>query len=271
MRNTLAQKLKDLTHAEEVGLYSTNPDQIEMLRSEINLLKIKEEVMWKQRSHSEWLKEGDRNTRYFHCRANQQNKHNYILGLEDEFGIWTKDEDQMGKVTSSYFDTMVTTSNPTGFDEILDGLLPTVTDEMNVSLNKPYNVEEVLKALHQMAPLTAPGLDGMSPIFYKSFWHIVGKEVTEVVLTTLNSGSILESINSTFIALIPKIKDLKKVSDFRPISLCNVVYKLIAKVLVNHLKLILPYVVSDSQSAFLSGRLITNNVLVAFETLHFLK
>ena len=53
MRNTLAQKLKDLTHAEEVGLYSTNPDQIEMLRSEINLLKIKEEVMWKQRSHSE--------------------------------------------------------------------------------------------------------------------------------------------------------------------------------------------------------------------------
>ena len=70
--------------------------------------------------------------------------------------------------------------------------------------------------------------------------------MTEVVLTALNSGSILESINSTFIALIPKIKDPKKVSNFRPISLCNVVYKLIAKVLVNRLKLILPCVVSDS-------------------------
>lgn len=70
--------------------------------------------------------------------------------------------------------------------------------------------------------------------------------MTEVVLTALNSGSILESINSTFIAPIPKIKDPKKVSNFRPISLCNVVYKLIAKVLVNRLKLILPCVVTDS-------------------------
>ena len=66
-----------------------------------------------------------------------------------------------------------------------------------------------------------------------------------------------ESINTIFIALIPKIKDHKNVSDFRPISLCNRVYKLIAKVLVNRLKLILPYVVSDSQSTF--------------ETLHYLK
>ena len=168
------------------------------------------------------------------------------MGLEDDFGIWIEDEDQMGRMASSYFDAMFTTLNPTGFDEILSGLLPIVTDEMNDSLNKPYNAEEVLKALHQMAPLTTPGPDGMSLIFYKSFWHIVGKDVTEVVQIPLNSGSILESINSTFIALIPKIKDPKKVSDFRPISLCNVVYKLIAKVLVNRLKLILPYVVSDS-------------------------
>ena len=111
----------------------------------------------------------------------------------------------------------------------------------------------------------------MSPIFYKSFWHIVSKDVVEVVLSALNSGGIPESQNFTFIALIPKIKVPKKVSNFRPISLCNVVYKLIAKVLVNRLKMILPYVVSDSQSAFLPGRLITDNVLVAFETLHYLK
>ena len=271
VRNTLAKKLKELSQAEESGLYRTKPDQIEMLQSEINLLQVREEAMWKQRSHSDWLKEGDCNTRYFHCRANQRNKHNFIVGLEDELGVWTEDDDQMGRLANSYFDTMFTTSNPTGFDEILSGLIPTVTDEMNNNLNKPYTAEEVLKALHHVAPLTALGPDGMSPIFYKSFWHIVGKDVTEVVLSALKSGTIPDSINSTFIALIPKIKDPRKVSDFRPISLCNVVYKLIAKVLVNLLKLILPYVVSDSQSAFLSGRLITDNVLVAFETLHFLK
>ena len=107
--------------------------------------------MWKQHFHSDWLKEGDRNTRYFHCRANQRNKKNFIMGLEDEFGVWTEDEDQMGRLASTYFDTMFTTSNPIGFDEILNGLVPTVTEEMNNSLNKPYTAEEVLKALHHMA------------------------------------------------------------------------------------------------------------------------
>ena len=177
----------------------------------------------------------------------------------------------MGRLASTYFDSMFTTSNPDSFDEILCGLSPTVTAEMNNNLDRLYIAEEVQRALHQMAPLTAPGPNGMSPIFYKSFWHIVGKDVTEVVLNALNSSFVLDSLNSTFIALIPKIKDPKKVSNFRPISLCYVVYKLIAKVLVNRLKLILPYVVSDSQSAFLLGRLITNNLLVAFETLHYLK
>ena len=99
----------------------------------------------------------------------------------------------------------------------------------------------------------------------------MGGDITNAVLAALNSGIIPTSINTTFISLIPKIQNPKKVSDFRPISLCNVFYKLISKVLVNRLKLVLPYVVSDSQSAFLSGRLITDNVLVAFETFHYLK
>ena len=99
----------------------------------------------------------------------------------------------------------------------------------------------------------------------------MGGDITNAVLVALNLGIILESINTTFISLIPKIQNPKKVSDFRPISLCNVFYKLISKVLVNRLKLVFPYVVSNSQSAFLSGRLIIDNVLVAFETLHYLK
>ena len=92
-----------------------------------------------------------------------------------------------------------------------------------------------------------------------------------MVLKALNTGVVLESLNSTFIALIHKIKHPKKVSDFRPISLCNVVYKLISKVVVNRLKKILAKAILESQSAFLSRRLITDNVLVAFETLHYLK
>ena len=136
--------------------------------------------------------------------------------------------------------------NPSGFDDILKGISPTVTKDMNAGLNHKCTADEVLQALHQMAPLTTPSPNGMSPIFYKSFWHIVGGDITAAILVALNLGIILESINTTFISLIPKIPNHKKVSDFRLINLCNVFYKLITKVLVNRLRLILPYVVFDS-------------------------
>ena len=97
----------------------------------------------------------------------------------------------------------------------------------------------------------------------------MGEDVTTVVLRALNSGIVPKSLNTTFISLIPKIKNPKKVSNFRPVSLCNVIYKSIAKVVVNCLKM--ANSILDSQSAFLLGRLITNNILVAFETLHYLK
>ena len=100
------------------------------------------------------------------------------------------------------------------------------------------------------------------------FWHIVGDNVVSVVLEFLNTSYLLPDLNHTYIVLIPKIKNPVKVSDYRPISLCNVIYKIIAKVLANRLKQVLPHIISPTQSAFVLGRLITDNVLVAYEALH---
>ncbi|XP_028073296.1 uncharacterized protein LOC114275454 [Camellia sinensis] len=87
----------------------------------------------------------------------------------------------------------------------------------------------------------------------------------------LNGVDEISQINHTFIVLIPKIKNPKLMSEFQQISLCNVVYKIIAKVLANRLKEVLPSVISDTQSAFIPDHLITDNALVAFEVFHFLK
>lgn len=91
------------------------------------------------------------------------------------------------------------------------------------------------------------------------------------MLSCLNSGTIPASLNQTYITLIPKSKSPKRVFEFRPIALCNILYKLISKVLANQLKSLLPYVISESQSAFQPDKAISNNILVAFETLHHMK
>ena len=93
-----------------------------------------------------------------------------------------------------------------------------------------------------------------------------------MVLNILNSNMSMVEINKTnIITLVPKIKNPTKMTDFRLISLCNVVYKLISKVLANRLKVILPQIISENQRTFLFGRLITDNVLVAFELMHYLE
>ena len=119
-----------------------------------------------------------------------------------------------------------------------------------------------------MGPTKAPGLDGMNALFYQKFWNIVGNEVIEAMLDFLHIGHMVPDINYTHIVLIPKVKKVKKMANFRPISLCNVIYKIISKVLANRLKLILPQIISPTQSVFVQGCLITDNVLVAYETLY---
>ena len=104
--------------------------------------------------------------------------------------------------------------------------------------------------MFQMEALKALGPDGMPPLFFQHYWKIIGDEMLTTVLDCLNLGSFAQSLNNTFITLIPKVKSPTLVSEFCPISLCNTLYKILFKVVANRLKRILPNLISESQSAF---------------------
>jgi hypothetical protein len=133
-----------------------------------------------------------------------------------------------------------------------------------------FTEEEVKNALESIGDLKAPGPDGLPSVFYKNFWDVVGEQLTREVLHVLNGGGMPEGWNETTIALIPKVEKPEKVTELRPISLCNVIYKVVSKVLSRRLRDVLPDIITPNQSAFVPGRLISDNILIAYEITHYL-
>jgi ribonuclease HI len=238
------------------------------LKKEINILLDQDDMKWRQRAKADWLKMGDRNTKFFHACANQRRQKNWIKKIKTEAGVVLDSSVDIRTAFVEYFSTLFSAGPGINMEPCLQALDTRVTESMNKDLLKVFTEEEVEIALKQMGAFKAPGPDGLPAGFFQHHWEILGGEVSKNILAILNSGIMPNSLNLTYIALIPKMKNPMSVSDFRPISLCNVLYKLISKVLANRLKKILPLIISPTQSAFIPGRLITDNVLAAYETLH---
>jgi hypothetical protein len=234
-----------------------------------NLLE-QEEIHWLQRGRANWLLHGDRNTSFFHNAAIARKKRNQLRRLLDDTGVW-KEGEQLKSHVVDYFSQLFTAEDTDQVQEVIDAVHPRVTPAMNEALLALFSPEEVKKALFDIGDLKAPGPDGLHAIFYKRFWHLLGDDLVHEVLSAVNSMSIPDGWNDTTIVLVPKIKVPEKVTQLRPISLRNVVYKVISKMFTSRLKGLLPEIISPTQSAFVPGRLITDNILVAYECFHAIK
>lgn len=256
-----------------MALSSATPDVtlIETINSKLRQAYMAEEQYWQQRSRIQWLKKGDRNTGFFHAATRTRRTINTIPVIEDPQGGVVYEEQQIARVISNYFTQIFTTNGNESFSQIQGLLAKKVTPEMNEVLIAIPSDSEIREAVKSINGGKAPGPDGFSATFYQSYWHIVGQDVITDVRKFFTSNHLHPQQNETHIRLIPKITGPKTVADYRPIALCNTHYKIIAKILTRRLKPLLPLLISSTQSAFVAGRAITDNVLITHETLHYLR
>lgn len=267
VRRELEKKRALLTQAESAAKYISLNHQVRALREEINILMEQEERLWRQRSCVLWLKNGENNTGFFHSHATRRYRKNRIGGVRDELDVWQDHPNRIASTILRYYENLFSTSTTASYTTHLEHIPHLIFEEMNQVLMGDFLKAEISLASKQMAPLKEPGPNGMPPLFYQHYWRVVDQDVTTFVLSWLNLVTIPHPINHTFINLIPKISNPEYVQEYQSISLCNVLYNIFSKVLANKLKKILPSIIIEHQSAFFKDRLISDNTLVAFETL----
>ncbi|XP_074291441.1 uncharacterized protein LOC141618237 [Silene latifolia] len=211
-------------------------------------------------------------SRFLYSRVKQRSSHQRILALRSVSGKWLFEPDLISLEITSFFQELLCSTppqdpaSPRGFIEpLLESLdLPQLSSADCLVLSAPFTATDIIHALNGMDGSKSPGPDGIT------FWPQVGYLVTMALLHFLNSGVMLKEWNNTHIILIPKVDKPELISQYRPISLCNVIYRLASKCLANRLKLVISSIVSDSQQAFVPSRLISDGCLITHEIMHYL-
>ena len=233
---------------------------------------------WQQRSKDRHLQLGDIPSKYLFNRLRQHKERNFVYMLRKENGEWTEDFEDITQRIQYYFKDIyhalpnhnLDNSHQGGeIDCVLRELnLPCISERDAQLLTSPITDQEIRNAIFDIANDKSPGLDGIPAEFFKFHWDITGTLVIEAIKRFFSTGHLLREWNNTLLVLIPKVNPPEEVSQFRPISLCNVIYKGIAKCMVNRMKPMLPSLIDEFQNAFVPGRHMDDNILISHEITH---
>ncbi|XP_031091044.1 uncharacterized protein LOC115996040 [Ipomoea triloba] len=243
-------------------------DMISEISTKSMLWNKNEEAHWFQKSKQDWVRDGDRNTRFYHNAALIMRNRNRIKFLKLH-GIWTNDTTALSLHITDYFASLFC-RNPRTND---NPILPTpeafrISSTQASYLGRRASREEVKKAVFGMKKYGSPGPDGIPAVFYQHFWDEVGPALTNLVNQALYSGIVPNSLLKAFMTLIPKKEVPETAADFRPITLLNVAFKVISKAIVNRMRPLMCKLIGPHQNSFLPGRSILDNVILTQEIVH---
>ncbi|KAE8732331.1 hypothetical protein F3Y22_tig00002237pilonHSYRG01790 [Hibiscus syriacus] len=230
-------QLSNLTVVNHVGM-----EVEKRVQSELIDLEITELDFYRQRAKVHWLQEGDLSTKIFHQKVESQKKKNTIRMLKNEYG-----------------DLLET------FDEMVDILNYSLPDGAERIMAGEVSNKEIKDALFRQGRDKSPGPDGYTSWFFKVAWEFVNKDFLNAVRHFFQTTYLLPAFNATTIVLVPKSLNASMAKEFRPISCCSVIYKTITRTLVTRLAQFFPGMISASQYAFVKGKSISDNTLLAQE------
>lgn len=228
-----------------------------------------EEKVLKQRSKLHWLQVGDKNNKAFYNAAKVRETRNAIREIKCPDGSIKTSQEDIKKEAERFFNEFLTLE-PADIEvktvEELQDILPfRCSEEERAKLIKTVTKEKIREVVFKMPSNKSPGPDGYTTEFFKTSWSIIGKDLTAAVQSFFSRGFLPKGLNSTILAFIPKKESAQEMRDYRPISCCNVLYKVISKLIANRFKGALPQCISYNQSAFVKDRLLVENLLLATE------
>ncbi|XP_012850055.1 PREDICTED: uncharacterized protein LOC105969825 [Erythranthe guttata] len=254
-----AEHIYDLDRSPE------NRANLKKATAELTLMLNIEEDFWKQKAACRWATDGERNSKFFHSLVKKKRCVNRIHSISHGDLVLTSAQ-EIKDSGVDFFSKLLTNDMPSLLP--VDESLFSAPQRDFSSVSTRPSVEEIKDAVFGICRDSASGPDGYSSLFYQHCWDLIQCDVCEAVWDFFEGGSMPASFTATTLVLIPKVDFPTAWTDFRPISLCNVTNKIITKVLTNRLAPHLPHIISPSQSGFVQGRLISDNILLAQEMVH---